>query len=390
LITMPLAILPATPGVELTLGNSLIPVTNIVLLLRTMLEGDYLEVLRFFVPVVGITLICCLLAVRWAVDQFNQESVLFRESERLDVGLWLTHLRRDRQPTPNVTEAVFCGVLILLIKFFMSLSMPEPHGFGDLAKIIVVTQLVIVATPALLMTIMLTSSPTRTLLLDRSSWRSAAVAIPAAILLAVAVHPTVVTLQAVVMRLYPLGNSFDALGSLFAEAPGFWHLVVLIAVIPAICEELAFRGFILSGFRHVGRKWRAIVFTAIFFGLTHAILQQSIIACLVGVVIGYLAVQTGSLLPCIAFHMVHNTLALASSQITPELVDRSPLLRSMVHSVGENAGYGYNWAVVAVASCATIGLLGWFGRLTYEKSDEEILQEAIQRGIEAEDEPLAV
>ena len=29
------------------------------------------------------------MAVRWAVDQFNKESVLFRESERLDVGLWL-------------------------------------------------------------------------------------------------------------------------------------------------------------------------------------------------------------------------------------------------------------------------------------------------------------
>ena len=31
--------------------------------------------------------LACLLAIRWAVDQFNSESVLFRESERLDVGL---------------------------------------------------------------------------------------------------------------------------------------------------------------------------------------------------------------------------------------------------------------------------------------------------------------
>ena len=41
LVTMPLAVLPMTPGVELTLGNSLIPVTNVVLLLRAMMEGDY-------------------------------------------------------------------------------------------------------------------------------------------------------------------------------------------------------------------------------------------------------------------------------------------------------------------------------------------------------------
>ena len=389
LITMPLAIMPMTPGVELTLGNSLIPVTNVVLLLRATLEGNYIEALRFVVPVVGVTLLCCLLAIRWAVEQFNQESVLFRESERLDVGLWLQHLRRDRQATPSVAEAVFCGVLILMIKFFMGLALPAPDGFASVAKLLVVTQLVMVLTPALLMTIMLTKRPGRTLLLDRASWRSVPTAVPAAILLAVLLHPVATVLQTVVVKLYPVSDQVAALGKLlFGDAPGFWQLVVLIAVVPAICEELAFRGFILSGLRHMGHKWRAIVLTAVFFGLTHAILQQSIIACLVGVVIGYLAVQTGSLLPCIAFHVVHNTLALASTKITPELLKQWPSLNWMLHSVGEGAGYGYNWLVVATGVVLSLMLLTWFGRLTYQKTKEEKLQEAIQRGLEAEDEPL--
>ena len=41
LVTMPLVILPMSPGVELNLGNSLIPVTGVVLLLRSVLEGNY-------------------------------------------------------------------------------------------------------------------------------------------------------------------------------------------------------------------------------------------------------------------------------------------------------------------------------------------------------------
>ena len=61
-----------------------------------------------------------------------------------------------------------------------------------------------------------------------------------------------------------------------------WQVLLLLAVVPAVCEELAFRGFILSGFRHLGHRWRAIVLSAIFFGLTHGILQQSLLACLVG------------------------------------------------------------------------------------------------------------
>ena len=47
LVTMPLVVLPMAPGVELNLGNSLIPITGIVLLLRAVLENNYLAVLPY-------------------------------------------------------------------------------------------------------------------------------------------------------------------------------------------------------------------------------------------------------------------------------------------------------------------------------------------------------
>ena len=95
-----------------------------------------MEALRYSVPVVGMTAVCCWLAIRWAVDQFNNESVLFRESERFGVGLWFRHLVRDREDMPTVGEAVLCGVLILVIRFFFSLVAPPPttwnvHGHDD-------------------------------------------------------------------------------------------------------------------------------------------------------------------------------------------------------------------------------------------------------------------
>ena len=71
LVTMPLVILPMSPGVELNLGNSLIPVTGVVLLLRSVLEGNYWQAVQFSPAVVAVTLLACLLAIRWAVDQFN-------------------------------------------------------------------------------------------------------------------------------------------------------------------------------------------------------------------------------------------------------------------------------------------------------------------------------
>ena len=84
LVTTPLVILPMSPGVQLNLGNSLVPVTGVVLLLRSMLDGEYWQALQFAPIVAAVTLVTCLISARWAVDQFHSESVLFREGERMD------------------------------------------------------------------------------------------------------------------------------------------------------------------------------------------------------------------------------------------------------------------------------------------------------------------
>ena len=329
-----------------------------------------------YVPlVVGVTLTCCLLAVRWAADQFNSEAVLFRESERLDMGLWLRNLLRDRDDTPSVAEAVFCGVMILTIKFFMSLALKPTPGFAGFAQMVVVLQLAVIATPALIMTIMLTRSPVQTLLLRRPPWA----AVPAAVLLAIALHPAVSLLLRIVQHLYPLsedvGLQLKAL--LGDDAPIGWTLL-LIAVVPAFCEELAFRGFILSGLRHLGHKWRAIALTSLLFGAMHSIFQQSIIACIVGLVIGFITIQTGSLLPAIAFHMVHNSLGVLTHEYLPAWIGQHPVGR-WIAEVGPEKDIVFSWPAVVVCSVAGGLLLYWFQRLSYARTSEETLQEAIDQ-----------
>jgi sodium transport system permease protein len=376
LVTMPLVLLPMSPGVELNLGNALIPITGVVLLLRTMLEGEYWQALPMLLPVAGVTILCCLFSIRWAIDQFNSESVLFRESERWDLGLWLKHMLRDREDTPSATEAVFCGVLILLVRFFMSFALPQPETFRDLAVLTVVTQLVVIGTPALLMTIMLTRSPARTLSLRLPPLAS----VPAAVLLAVALHPLAGAVNQLVQRLYPVSERMQqSLAALMADPPGAWQMVLVLGLVPAVIEELAFRGFMLSGFRRLGHKWRAIALSSFFFGITHAIFQQSIVACLLGLLIGYLVVQTGSLLPGIAFHFVHNSLALLATRATPAFLAEHEWLRAM--GVSADEGLSYGWAVTFMGTALAVLLLAWFRGLSYARTSEERLQEAIDQNV---------
>lgn len=379
LVTLPLVILPMAPGVELNLGNSLIPVSGLVLLLRALLEGNYWQAVQFLPTVLAITLGACLLSIRWAVDQFNREGVLFRESERIDVGRWLRHLLEDRQPTPTVAAAVFCGVVILLIRFFLSFAVSSPKGFRDFAMMTVVTQLVVIATPTMIMTVMLTRSARQTLLLRWPTWG----ALPAAAALAVVLYPVVRLLQSAVMQLYPLnGDVKTALASLeaiFRQAP-FWQVALVLGLTPAICEELAFRGFILSGLRHLGHRGRAIFYSALLFGLSHALLQQSIVATIVGLVIGYLAVQTGSILPGMLFHVLHNCLQLASIRLTPGLLERWPALGTVV-TLSPQGEIVFPWAVVGLSAALTMMLLAKFHRFAHCKArDQEPLTGNIPDG----------
>jgi sodium transport system permease protein len=379
MIMMPLMMLPLLPSAELDLGTSLIPVSGLMMLLRSLIEGQYGQSLAFLPPVVLVTGACCLFAVRWAVHQFQNESVLFRESERFGVGLWMRHLIRDRADTPNVAEAIACGVLLLMIRFFAGFMAAAPAGWPDLVVLMLITQVVLIAGPPVIMASFLTRSPTRTLSLRWPTWKS----IPAAILVAVCLHPSVLWLAEGIQHLYPISaetvQQLKPFTDLLAEQP-LLHVLLLMALAPAICEELAFRGFILSGLRGTGRKWTAILISSLFFGLAHGLLQQSLAAFFVGIVIGFIAVQTGSLLPAIAYHFTHNALAISISRVPDSWWDANQSwTRFFVHKT--ESGHLYHWPVALLFALAALALLQWFRAQPYQRYDEESLQERLNRPV---------
>lgn len=375
LVTMPLVMLPMAPGVELNLGFSLIPVTGLVLLLRAMLEGNYLGALPYLAPVIAVTGVCCVLAIRWAVDQFSSESVLFRESERLDLGLWLRRLRDDRRETPSVAEAILLGVMILVIQFFLNVALAGAAGASDLTVVSLITQLTAIATPALLMTIMLTRGFRQTLLLRRpKAWT-----IPAAIGLAVLAHPAVAWLNSAVQAVYPLRDEIGvAYQRLFGQSPSLAKMLLIAALVPAICEELAYRGFILSGLRRLGSRGKAIAISSFLFGVAHGVVQQSIVATLVGGLLGYLAIQTGSLAPGICYHFTHNALGILLAKLSAESW-QTPRELAWLLTREYDGGIVFGWPLVVAGAVGAAAILRAFRRLEMSKSSEELLQELMDQ-----------
>jgi sodium transport system permease protein len=165
---------------------------------------------------------------------------------------------------------------------------------------------------------------------------------------------------------------------MMASAPYAWLPFLMMAVLPAICEELAFRGFILSGLRRLGHKWWAIALSAVFFGLAHTVVQQSIAAAALGAVIAYLAIQSDSLVPGMLFHGTYNSLMLASSLLPQHMADwneRWSIAKSLfVESSPGNIDF--QLPVVFLTALGAIGMLAWFHHLPYRATKEERLSDA--------------
>lgn len=374
MITLPLMILPLLPAAELNWGTSLIPVAGMMLLLRCLIEGQFRDAFTFMPVVIVVTSGCCWIAIRWAIDQFNNESVIFREGERWSLGVWLRHLRRDRAATPSFGAAILCGVALLLVRFFASFLMSEPTGWNSFAWVTVISQFGLIACLPLFMTGLLTTSWRQTLLLR---WPGG-LSLIAAFMLAVLLHPAATAFNTLVQWLYPLNP--DALAgterfqNFFVQAP-WWSRLLVLAITPAICEELAFRGFILSGLRHLGHKWAAIVVASLFFGAVHGLVQQSLSACAVGIAIGYIAVQTGSLLPCLIFHATYNSLSLTIGLQVPKWIGDYEWLSWIFRKVGEDLNYQPHVAICS--SILAAGFLLWFHLLPFRASEEERLQQVL-------------
>lgn len=357
LVGFPLVILPMMPGMVLSTGTSIVPVTGPILLSRAFMDGEYSYALTYLPSVICVTVLCCLLAIRWAVKQFENEAVLFSDTEKLTMKGWLKRLWLQRADYPSAAESVLCGLSILVALFFGRLAMGSNElSWIPIAKSTIVIQVGLMLGPALIMAIMLTRSLKSSLRLKLPQPED----ILYCSMLAVCLHPTYVWFAGVVSREYPLGDEttqmLQQFDSILSSVP-LWSVLLILAVLPALCEELVFRGFIFSGLLESKGVLRAVIGSAVLFGLSHGILQQSICATVTGLLLGWLAFRTGGMICTFVFHVIHNGLSMSIAVFSASRMPVPSVLDGLVDTQNGAWAYSTYWSQVSVA--LAVAILFW-------------------------------
>lgn len=116
----------------------------------------------------------------------------------------------------------------------------------------------------------------------------------------------------------PLPTWFtDYLRNLVSAQVSLWGSIVVLVVVAPLTEELLVRGLILRGFLSHYSTRKAVLASAIFFGLFHFNPWQFIITTILGILFAWWFIETRSMLSCFFGHALVNALPLAATVLLP-------------------------------------------------------------------------
>jgi sodium transport system permease protein len=102
---------------------------------------------------------------------------------------------------------------------------------------------------------------------------------------------------------------------LLPEGMPLWQIVLFLAVLPGICEEVAFRGVLLHGLKKHLRPVPLALVVGLIFGLFHVSLFRILPTAYLGVVLSAVTLLTGSVFPAMVWHALSNGVALVPARL---------------------------------------------------------------------------
>lgn len=122
---------------------------------------------------------------------------------------------------------------------------------------------------------------------------------------------------------------------------GFVGVLIVVALLPAVFEEIIFRGLLLKGMRSFGLVG-AVLINGALFSLYHQNPAQTVYQFCCGVAFALMTIRAGSILPTVLSHFINNALILTLTKFG--VTEYSPTVSIVV---------------TAVSAVCLIGSLAW-------------------------------
>lgn len=287
------------PGISLRSAIVIVPIANVSIAAREILVG------RPDLPMIAVTFVVMVCSAAWLMRTASR--MLSREDIILPA---------HAEPAEFTGGAALFGKRVLrwfavmwAIQFAAAANVPQ---LAAMQRQILFNELVIMVGASMLMIKLYKLDIVSTL-----SLRPVKPVVWVAILFAI---PTSNAAAVAVFRVFnvfiPVSQELIRSSSENLIPPGIpqWQLFLYLAVLPAFCEEIAFRGVLLSGLRNRFRPATLAVAVGLIFGLFHMTLFRIAPTAALGIILTAIALMTGSIFPGMLLHMGNNAWAVWAGQ----------------------------------------------------------------------------
>ncbi|MCB9856713.1 MAG: CPBP family intramembrane metalloprotease [Phycisphaerales bacterium] len=349
---VPAMVVSYMPTIELQGPLMATPVANVVLLMRELFLGNFR--IEAVVIVLLSTCLYAAAAVAMATRIYGNEAVLFN-----DVGSYKTLLLRKfmrPQRVPSAAFALLTLALIFPVNFFVQSSIvTADSGWMDLCRAVGITQVLLFFGVVVFLAWYAKLNMRETFSLRLPS----ALHWVATLLIVAGIVPLSATIQQYLYATFPptsqMQQMMQAEAKLLSGIP-LWAIVAFFAILPGVCEEFAFRGMLLTGLRDRIGTWRTVLVVGIVFGAFHIYVHKIPPIAIVGMLLAYVCIRTGSILPGILIHIANNGVGLIADSMVkandPRLMD----LFGLPHGDEQTFDYSVNPRTMIFIAAVVLGL----------------------------------
>lgn len=211
-------------------------------------------------------------------------------------------------------KKVFRANLYFLIVMLLSIIMPyilayiyKAVGLTDVRIVLMLNHFILFLIPAIIYVIVTKSNVKETFRLNKLHLKDA------------------LMILVIALVAYPLMGCFSLISMLFFEnnvsnfmqsisSTPYPVLLLLMAVMPAVTEEITMRGVVLSGYNEKS-AFKASLMIGLLFGIFHLDGQQFLYAAALGFVLAYLVRVTNSIFSSMLLHFTINGISVTLSTL---------------------------------------------------------------------------
>lgn len=328
------------PDLELTAQTAAIPIVNVALLVEGLFQFQYNYGL--FAIVLFSNVAYSLLAILILGKIYNSEAVLFSEGLS-SVRIFTRRSEMKEKQMPGYGDLILLLCLVLLLIFYVGSFAQIKWGFGG----VVIQQLIILLCPVLYAWYM--KADAKKLFSIKKPGVSQ---VAGGVLFGIAAFLCAMIIGVLLVPFFPeSADGLTQLDDMLTSQPAV-VLILVVALMPAIGEELLFRGFVMGTLKNKCTGVIAVLVTTLLFAAYHMSLIKMFTIGIIGFGLTYAAYKSGSIVTSMCMHFLNNLLSVLITKYPKQMQHVLPVLFKESLSASDLL-----LMIAVILICAALGLL---------------------------------